>query len=279
MSTNFLWYAGSGSNGLLTTLLSLLTTELESLTNGSGVLSSVNGSSGVFNNSNTGQGQLADLFFNVGNPGIGSAISIGGCLSGWFLTSPDGGTTFESTASVPVRTPDFSIPLPNTTISAGSVFKSNQPVIIPALPFKVYAQNNLGQTIGNPSCGLSTRRACLRPRRHRHPRELNVGPLCAQLILQRQLYIRANYKFKVDWTFCLLDPMDIIAISDANLGLDDALVRIVSIEEDDKGLFEITAEELTVGVADTPLYRVRDDQHAADQSRGVGRVGQRAGHL
>ena len=84
--------------------------------------------------------------------------------------------------------------------------------------------------------------------------ELNVGPLCAQLILQRQLYVRANFKFKVDWSFCLLDPMDIIAISDATLGLDGFLVRIVSIEEDDKGLFEITAEELTVGVGDTPLY-------------------------
>ena len=84
--------------------------------------------------------------------------------------------------------------------------------------------------------------------------ELNVGPLCAQLILQRQLYIRANFKFKVDWSFCLLDPMDIIAISDATLGLDGFLVRIVSIEEDDKGFFDITAEELIVGAADTPLY-------------------------
>jgi putative tail protein len=84
--------------------------------------------------------------------------------------------------------------------------------------------------------------------------ELNVGPLCAQLILQRQLYVRANFKFKVDWTFCLLDPMDMIAISDATLGLDDFVVRIVSIEEDDKGFFEITAEELAVGASDTPLY-------------------------
>ena len=47
--------------------------------------SSVGGSSGVFNNSNTGQGQLADLFYSVGNPGIGSAITAGGCISGWFL--------------------------------------------------------------------------------------------------------------------------------------------------------------------------------------------------
>jgi hypothetical protein len=86
--------------------------------------------------------------------------------------------------------------------------------------------------------------------------ELNVAPLCAQLILQRQLYVRANYKFKVDWAFCLLDPMDIIAITDANLGLDAELVRIVSIEEDDKGFFEITAEELKVGISDTPLYPV-----------------------
>jgi hypothetical protein len=84
--------------------------------------------------------------------------------------------------------------------------------------------------------------------------EINVGPIVAQTILQRQLYVRAHFSFKLSWEYCLLDPMDVVTITDANLGLADYPVRILSIEEDDKGLLTITAEELTVGVSTPALY-------------------------
>lgn len=84
--------------------------------------------------------------------------------------------------------------------------------------------------------------------------EINVGPIVAQAILQRQLYVRAHFTFKLSWEYGLLDPMDVVTISDANLGLSDFPVRVVSIEEDDKGLLTITAEELTVGVSTPVLY-------------------------
>ena len=48
--------------------------------------------------------------------------------------------------------------------------------------------------------------------------------------------------------------MDVVTISDANLGLDDYPVRVIAVEEDDKGLLTITAEELTVGVSTPVLY-------------------------
>src|ERR1700722_6540482 len=48
--------------------------------------------------------------------------------------------------------------------------------------------------------------------------------------------------------------MDIVTITDANLGLSNYPVRIVTIEEDDKGLLTVTAEELTVGVSTPVLY-------------------------
>ena len=84
--------------------------------------------------------------------------------------------------------------------------------------------------------------------------ELNVGPIVAQLILNRQLYIRTTFKFKLPWQFCLLDPMDIVAVTDPVLGLYAYPVRITSIEEDEKGLLSVTAEELSVGISSTPLY-------------------------
>jgi hypothetical protein len=84
--------------------------------------------------------------------------------------------------------------------------------------------------------------------------EIVVGPTVAQAILQRQLYVRATYKFKTDWTFCLLDPMDIIALNDRTLDMQDWPVRIVSIEEDDNGLLDFVCEELVFGIATAPLY-------------------------
>ncbi len=47
--------------------------------------------------------------------------------------------------------------------------------------------------------------------------------------------------------------MDIVTITDTNLGLSDTPVRVISIEEDDKGLLAVTAEELVTGVS-TPQY-------------------------
>ena len=79
--------------------------------------------------------------------------------------------------------------------------------------------------------------------------DLNVACVAVQTILQRGLYVRTNFKFSLGWEFCLLDPMDIVELTDPNLGLAGQLVRIVDIEEDDAGTLAITAEELTIGVS------------------------------
>ena len=83
--------------------------------------------------------------------------------------------------------------------------------------------------------------------------EFVVGPLVAQTILQRELYVRTKFTFKLSWEYCLLDPMDIVTITDSNLGLSNYPVRIVTIEEDDNRLLAIAAEELVTGVS-TPAY-------------------------
>ena len=79
--------------------------------------------------------------------------------------------------------------------------------------------------------------------------EFVMGPKIAQTILQRQLYVRTKFTFKLSWEYCLLDPMDIVTLTDANLGLSDYPVRIIEIEEDDQGLLAFTCEELVAGVS------------------------------
>jgi hypothetical protein len=82
--------------------------------------------------------------------------------------------------------------------------------------------------------------------------DLNVGATIAQTILQRVLYVRSTYKFNLSWECCLLDPMDVVSLTDYNLGLNNTPVRIIEITEDDTGMLSITAEELTIGVS-TPI--------------------------
>ena len=79
--------------------------------------------------------------------------------------------------------------------------------------------------------------------------EIGVGSVVAQTILQRALYVRTKFSFKLSFEYCLLDPMDIVTLSDVNLGLDAYPVRIVAIEEDDAGVLNVTAEELIFGVS------------------------------
>ncbi len=85
--------------------------------------------------------------------------------------------------------------------------------------------------------------------------EFVIGPIVAQTILQRALYVRTKFKFKLSWEYCLLDPMDVVTLTDSNLGLSNYPVRIIEIDEDDKGLLSITAEELVTGVSTPAFYQ------------------------
>lgn len=76
----------------------------------------------------------------------------------------------------------------------------------------------------------------------------------AQLRLQRKLYVRNEYEFDLGWKYCLLEPMDIVTLTDEGLGLDQFPVRIKQIDEDDSGRLTITAEELVIGVGHAASY-------------------------
>ena len=83
--------------------------------------------------------------------------------------------------------------------------------------------------------------------------EFVMGPQIAQTILQRDLYVRTKFTFKLSWEYCLLDPMDIVTLTDSNLGLSNYPVRVIEIEEDDKGILAFTCEELVTGVSNPGL--------------------------
>lgn len=147
MTTPFLWGLGTSNSGLLASLLTLQSTELNSLANGSVALSSVGGSSGKFTNANTGGAIWAELFLTLG--AIGSALSPGANLAGWFILSSDSGSTYEKSSVAPARPPNFLIPLPATIITAADQFPSAGKVLLPSVQFKVLLQNNGGQSLAS----------------------------------------------------------------------------------------------------------------------------------
>ena len=152
MTSPFLWGAGSSNNGLITSALTLMTIELNSLASGGGAVSSAGGLStnGVFNDTLTGQAILGDVSFLAGGAFTPTA---GANITGWFIKSRDGGTTYDWSSAAPARAPDFIIPL------IASAYVANQQawtpgthkVIVPAGYFKVYAVNNSGVSL--PSSG------------------------------------------------------------------------------------------------------------------------------
>jgi hypothetical protein len=83
---------------------------------------------------------------------------------------------------------------------------------------------------------------------------INVGPIVAQLLLQRALLFRNTYTFKLGWKYCLLEPMDLVQITDSRLGASALTVRITAVEEDDEGTLSITAEDFFGGYSTAVLY-------------------------
>ncbi|HEY3910369.1 MAG TPA: phage tail protein [Stellaceae bacterium] len=81
-----------------------------------------------------------------------------------------------------------------------------------------------------------------------------AGPMAAQLLLQRSLYIRNTYTFQLGWKYCLLEPMDLVQITDARLGAAALTVRVTAVEEDDEGTLSITAEDYFGGYSTAVLY-------------------------
>lgn len=90
--------------------------------------------------------------------------------------------------------------------------------------------------------------------------DATIAKQISQIMLQRTLYVRNTYDFKVSWKFCLLEPMDLVTLTDSKLGFDKLVVRITEIKEDEEGVLSITAEEWPFGIASATLYQNEEAQ-------------------
>jgi hypothetical protein len=79
--------------------------------------------------------------------------------------------------------------------------------------------------------------------------DAQVARNVAQAKLQRVLYTRNRYAFKVGWKYAQLEPMDLISLTDAALGLNGLVVRVIQVEEDSEEQLAIVAEDYLVNNA------------------------------
>jgi len=82
----------------------------------------------------------------------------------------------------------------------------------------------------------------------------NAAQTLAQTMLQRSVGIRNEYKFRLGWRYTLLEPGDLVTLTEAGLGLDNTPVRVTAVEEDAEGDLSITAEDWPNGIATAVAY-------------------------
>lgn len=84
----------------------------------------------------------------------------------------------------------------------------------------------------------------------------------SRIMAQKSVWIRNTYTFKVGWKYILLEPMDLVTLTDPKLGLVRKVVRIVSVdmpdETSEKDGLTVVAEEWPFGTATATLYTTQN---------------------
>lgn len=96
-----------------------------------------------------------------------------------------------------------------------------------------------------------------------------IAGVMVGLIGARALYIRNSYKFTLPYNFVLLEPGDIVSLTDIDLGLTAYPVRIRSIAEDDKGNLAFEAEECPSGTGTAIVMATQESGAIALPARDV----------
>lgn len=84
----------------------------------------------------------------------------------------------------------------------------------------------------------------------------------ASLLAMDSLYGRTKYRFRLGWSHCLLEPGDIVTLTETTNGLKKKPVVITQIEEDDEGMLEVEAKGKPPGIYSPGRYTA----HQADRA-------------
>jgi hypothetical protein len=104
---------------------------------------------------------------------------------------------------------------------------------------------------------------------HEFTNPVSAG-LSGFLLLERELQIRTRPKFKLGTAHCLLEPMDIVLITDMGAGFDQLPCRITGYEEDDNGDLTFDAEEIPGIVSGDQITPYYPNSHAQNRSNSAG---------
>ena len=81
-----------------------------------------------------------------------------------------------------------------------------------------------------------------------------VARTVAQLLLQRSLFITNHYSFRLAVNYSLVEPMDLLTLTDPDQGLNLTPVRVIERTEDEDGEHAFVCEDFPLGVASAALY-------------------------
>jgi hypothetical protein len=82
-----------------------------------------------------------------------------------------------------------------------------------------------------------------------------AATMLSRIYANRSLQIRNQYRFRLPWRFLLLEPTDLLTISDTVSGISNVAVRVVSVQEDpDANSFELVCEDWPAKVATAAQY-------------------------
>ena len=142
-------------------------------------------------------------------------------------------------------------------------------------PFNVYSvefldrtnQYNISPAVASDSSNISQYGYRAAPVLQYHEiTDVSVARLVAQMILQRALYYRNVYTFKVRCDYSLLEPMDIVAITDSGLGIANKLVRVIEVHDSPDDELELVCEDVLLGPGHAAAYNWSGSQGFAANS-------------
>ena len=82
----------------------------------------------------------------------------------------------------------------------------------------------------------------------------SIARKVAQILMQRSLYVTAEYQVPLPWHYALLEPMDLVTLTDATLQMDKLPTRVTVVEESEDGDLAVTCEDYPPGTASAALY-------------------------